>query len=520
MDAEQKLTKKSKCFVYFRRSQDREDRQYNSLEKQDRNTRQVVKDNKLEPLFLPPEERSAYKPGRPIFNDMLKRIENHEVRYIAVWHHSRLSRNAFDAGQVIQLMDDGHLLAIFTPGRIFRNTASDKAFLAFELTFAKKNNDDLSDQVRDSFVEKRLHGEYPGPAPLGYINAILGPKTRNIVPDPIKAAKVTECFEFASTGINTLDDTWKHAIDIGLVSRRGLDIGKQTVGDMLQRRLYTGVFKYGGEEWHQGTYEPLISVELFDKVQVAMGWAKTTNDKKPSATSGRFYPYKGLFLCGTCRFNVTAYTKSKKLASGTEAEYVFYTCTKKNKQLDCKEPQVASTELETDIKTSLADYEITESDALECKAWIQELFNSHIKKQNQHKPLWLLDQQKARTALDVLDDKLELGTITDERYKTRSEKHEETLARTKRLLEGSTSDAKAWLELSNEVFSRAVNIGEVFEEANDEERRELMKYVGPNWYLSNKKVALTVREPLNALRHNNENPNWRARPDSNRRSSP
>jgi len=63
----------------------------------------------------------------------------------------------------------------------------------------------------------------------------------------------------------------------------------------------------------------------------------------------------------------------------------------------------------------------------------------------------VLDQQKARTALDTLDEKLAVGTITDERYKARAEKHEETLARTKRLLEGSSSDAKAWLELSNEV---------------------------------------------------------------------
>ncbi len=516
MDTKQKLEKKPKCFVYFRRSQDREDRQYNSLEKQDRNTREVVKDNKLEPVFLPPEERSAYKPGRPIFNDMIQRIKNGEARYIAVWHHSRLSRNAFDAGQIIQLMDDGDLLAVYTPGRVFRNTASDKAFLAFELTFAKKNNDDLSDQVRDSFVEKRNHGEYPGPAPLGYVNAILGPKTRNISPDPQKSSLVVDCFEFAGTGLQTLDDVWKHAINIGLKSRKGLDIGKQTIGDMLQRRLYTGIFKYGGEEWHQGSYEPLISVELFDKVQLTMGWAKVTSQKKPSTTSGRFYPYKGLFLCATCLFNVTAYTKEKELASGAVAEYCFYTCTKKNKKLDCKEPQVASTELEQDIKANLTDYELTESDANECKTWIQELFNSHIKKQNQYKPLWLLDQQKARTALDVLDEKLEVGTITDERYKTRAEKHEETLARTERLISGASSDAEAWLELSNEVFSRAVNIGNVFENANDKERRELMKYVGSNWYLSNKKVALTVREPLNALRHNSENPNWRARPDLNR----
>ena len=514
-------TIKSKCFVYCRRSQDREDRQYNSLEKQDRNTRQVVEDNQLEAIFLPPEERSAYKPGRPIFNDMVGDIKAHKARYIAVWHHSRLSRNAFDAGQIIQLMDDGDLLAIYTPGKVFRNTSEDKAFLAFNLTFAKKNNDDLSDQVKDSFVEKRNHGEYPGPAPIGYKNAILGPKTRNIEPHPDKAPKVIECFEFASTGIHTLDDTWRHAIEIGLKSRKGRDISKQTLGDMLKRRTYTGVFQYGGgEEWHIGKYQPLISQETFDKVQVAMGWAKSHRDKKPSTTSGRFYAYKGLFLCGTCKFNVTAYTKSKKLASGIEAEYQFYTCTKKNKQLVCKEAQLASTVLEDDIKARLADYSLTEDDAIECKSWIQDLFNSHIKKQTQHRPMWLVDQQAAQTALNVLDEKLEAGTISDQRYKTRAEKHEETLARTKRLLDGSSSEAKAWLELSNEVFSRAVNIGEVFEQANDEERRELMKFVGSNWYLSNKKVTLTDREPLSALRHNNDNTIWRTRPDLNRRSPP
>jgi site-specific DNA recombinase len=392
-------------------------------------------------------------------------------------------------------------------------------FLALELDMAKKNNDDLSDQVRDSFIEKRSHGEYPGPAPLGYINAILGPKTRNIAPDPLKAPLVIECFKFASHDMHTLDDVWRYAVDIGLLSRNDKPISKQTLQDMLQRRAYTGVFKYGGEEWHKGTYEPLISVELFDKVQLAMGWAKSRSSQ-PSTTSGRFYPYKGLILCGACQFNITAYTKHKKLADGTHADYEFYTCTKKSKVVACKEPQVSAKELEASISTTLANYELSESDANECKIWLEQLFNSHVKKQNKHKPMWLLEQQKARAALDVLDEKLELGTITDARYKMRAEKHEATLARTARLLEGASSNAEAWLELSKEVFSSVVNIGEVFQSANDQERRELMKYIGSNWYLSNKKVVLSEREPLHLLRNVRNNHIWRARPDSNRRSPP
>jgi site-specific DNA recombinase len=500
---------KSKCFVYSRRSQDREDRQYNSLEKQERNTRQVVKDNGLTPIFLPPEERSAYKPGRPIFNDMVQRIKDQKVRYIAVWHHSRLSRNAFDAGQIIQLMDDGDLLAIYTPGKTFRNTADDKAFLGFNLTSAKKNNDDLSDQVRDSFVEKRNHGEYPGPAPLGYINSILGPKTRNITPDPEKATKVIECFKFASMGIYTLDDVWKYAVNIGLKSRKGNNISKQSLVDMLQRRVYTGVFKYGGDEWHQGTYERLISIDLYEKVQIAMGW-KRASTKLPATTSGRNYLYKGLFLCRTCRFNITAYTKIKKLASGQDKEYVFYTCTKKNKKIKCKEPQLSDKLLETEILTNMQGYEISEADGKECSYWLEQHYSEFIKERSRYKPLWLKDLRQAKSALDVLDGKLESGTISDERYKQRAAKHEFDIARTTQLLKAAGMDADRWLELSKETFSGVVNLGEVFQEANNQEKRQLMMFLGSNWYLCNKKVVLIPKKPLNLLSVSDRNPNWRS----------
>jgi hypothetical protein len=62
--------------------------------------------------------------------------------------------------------------------------------------------------------------------------------------------------------------------------------------------------------------------------------------------------------------------------------------------------------------------------------------------------------------------------------------------------------------------------GEVFKIANDEERRKLMIFLGSNWYLGNKKVTLTPRKPLDLLHSSNRNQDWRARPDSNRRSSP
>jgi site-specific DNA recombinase len=512
---------KSKCFVYLRRSQDREDRQQLSLEKQDNQVKEAIKEHKVSPIHLPAEEMSAKKPGRPIFNNMLDRIEAGEARYIVVWHLSRLSRNSVDGGKIIYMLDTGQLLGIITPTRVYRNTPDDKAFLAIELAFAKKNNDDLGVQVKESYVVKRQHGEYPGPAFLGYDNIIVRPGIRNIAPNSEEGPKLYDVFVYASSGMYTLDQVWQYARQVGLKAPRGDNgqlIAKTTLENAIRRRDYTGWFKRGGKEWVKGSYDALIDVDLFNKVQAAMGWANIR--KAAHSTSGRFYPYKGPLTCGTCKYNVTAYTKSKQLASGTTENYIFYTCSKKSKTMKCKEPQLANAELEAEIVARVSEFEIDSNGAQVCKDVVHDLFNDYKKHQNRYIEVWKQDQKEAKNALDLLDSKLEKGVMSDERYVARSARHEQTIARTKELLKDSDKDAERWLELADELFTSVTNIGDVFQEADDVDRHQLMLYLGLNWTLSNKKVALTPREPLSLLRHNSYESDWRARPDSNRRSPP
>lgn len=508
---------KAKTFVYLRRSQDREDRQSLSIEKQDTQVRQIIDRNSLLPVYLPAEDRSAKYPGRPIFNDMMDRIEAGEARYIAVWALSRLSRNPLDGGRVIHLLDIGKLLAIYTPSRVYRNTPDDKMVLAIELALAKKNNDDLSVQVKEGFATKRSRGQYPGPAFLGYTNAIIRPGERNIVPLDGEATKVVELFTLAATGQHTLHDLWEKAYEIGLRSKAGKRLSKQTLADLLHRRAYTGVFKYGGEDWELGTYEPLISVDLYNQVQVAMGWVKPI---KRAKTAKQNYPYKGVVVCENCGFNITAYTKPKTLATGLVEMYEYYVCTHKSKVKDCKEPQVSKQIIESEIHGRTSEYETTIDESTKCLEFVQQFYEEKVQQRNQYLPVWQADYDKATETIAYLDELLESRTISPERYKARVTEHEATRVRTKKLIDGASKDAELWLELASEVFSSVVNIGASFEKANDDERRQLMLTLGSNWTLGNKKVALTPREPLSLLHSATRNPNWRARPDLNRRSPP
>lgn len=51
------------------------------------------------------ESQIAKEPGRPIFNQMLDRLEKGEASGILAWHHDQLARNSIDGGKIIFLIN-------------------------------------------------------------------------------------------------------------------------------------------------------------------------------------------------------------------------------------------------------------------------------------------------------------------------------------------------------------------------------------------------------------------------------
>ncbi|KKR68595.1 MAG: Recombinase [Parcubacteria group bacterium GW2011_GWF2_40_69] len=115
-----------KFFLYARKSTDVEDKQVLSIDAQITELRAFAKNEKLEIVEEFVEKRTAKIPGRPIFGEMMRRIEKGEAAGILSWHPDRLARNSVDGGQIVYFLDIGNLASLKFPSHWFENTPQGK----------------------------------------------------------------------------------------------------------------------------------------------------------------------------------------------------------------------------------------------------------------------------------------------------------------------------------------------------------------------------------------------------------
>jgi len=89
----------------------------------------------------------------------------------------------------------------------------------------------------------------------------------------------------------------------------------------LRNHFYYGSFEYpkGGGKWYIGKHTPIITKDLFDKVQEKMLSYSLNNEPKEFA-------FTRLMTCTLCGSGITACEKFKKQQNGNVHRYVYYGC--------------------------------------------------------------------------------------------------------------------------------------------------------------------------------------------------
>jgi len=149
-------------------------------------------------------------------------------------------------------------------------SASGKLVEGILASIAEFYSANLSQEIRKGTLQKVKEGGWPRPAPVGYRNVRIPRGGRRgeaiIVPDEKQAPFVRQAFELYATGEWPLTRLHEEMTERGLRCRAGTILARSQLAKLLHNRVYLGKVVWRGVE-HEGTHEPLVSRELFDRVQ-------------------------------------------------------------------------------------------------------------------------------------------------------------------------------------------------------------------------------------------------------------
>ena len=330
-------------FLYARKSTDVEDKQVLSIEAQLTELRALAKQEELEVVEEFVEKKSAKMPGRPVFNDMMARIQKGEAQGIVCWKIDRLARNPVDGGQIQWLLQSNVISHIQTHDRAYY-PADNVLMMSVEFGMANQFIRDLSANTARGLRQKARRGEFPGTAPAGYLN---DPRTKTIVLNRKKWKVIRAAFELYAKGNSRLEDIGQFLYDNGVRSLFGNRIHNDRAKFILANPFYYGHFLYKGE-LYEGRHTPIVDKRLFDKVQKVM-----LERGHPQAATTESQVFCGVMKCGECGMAITAEVREKHQKNGNTHRYTYYRCTKKS-AARCSQPYIREEALAADVSDLLA----------------------------------------------------------------------------------------------------------------------------------------------------------------------
>ena len=474
-----------KYFLYARKSTDVEDKQVLSIDAQVTELRTFAKNEGLHIVDEFVEKQTAKVPGRPIFGEMMRRIEQGEANGIISWHPDRLARNSVDGGQIVYFLDIGHLASLKFPSHWFENTPQGKFTLSMAFVQSKYYVDSLSENTKRGLRQKVRMGIFPSQAPIGYLN---DPRTKTIVIEKKSAKVIRLAFEKYTQGDMRLEDVATFLAKNGIITRSGKRISKTRAAFILSNPFYVGLFKYGGEI-HEGAHEPIISKKLFDEAQ-AMLKQRGQPERKPKNEP---QPFCGLISCASCGMMITGEHKFKRQKNGNVHEYTYYRCTKKRKDMKCPESAVRENELNRQLSSLITSVSLPTD-------WAEELNRMAIAEYKNSAQSVSARVKEKEAKIQTISQKLQRlldGYLEQDIERTVYRQEKAKLLSQKKSLEGEISSlsrkANDWLEPLQEWLKTAQRLDAIASDADLFVKKVCAKEIfGSNLRLGGKVVAVAA----------------------------
>lgn len=509
--------------AYARKSSEQEERQALSIGSQTDWVGKIIQDynivlNKNEDILT--ETKSAKKSQtRPVFNQLIEDITKGKVQGIIAWQPDRLSRNAGDAGRLIDLFDEGKLKLIITNTQTFRNTPSDKFFFGMLCSQAKMENDHKSENVKRGLNKKAQMGYPPHMAKIGFLDDPAGQKgLKEWTIDPLRFPLIKKLLELYLTGRYSVPKLWlvaRNELKLTTMPRKregGKLISRSQMYTILQDPTYAGFFYHGDTQYKLNEkLSRAITEEQYWTIQRMLG---SKGKPKPQKYPGLYNyfmrdrnggsttaDHKQQLICSKCKKKF-AYLNRKncpqcdtpiqKMSSPVYLYYVYY-----QSLAERKTPGLKALSLEEkQIDKFLSGYfKKNLAISKELSAWCikhvgeiadKELENATERLKSHEEWIKALEQQLDR----LLDMRLARSNISPEEADMFSRKEEKIKAELSALKAQKGQESDDWLPKKEKQFNLAQEVVSIFEGNNREDKKDALSTFGANLTLNGKKVSI------------------------------
>jgi site-specific DNA recombinase len=430
---------------------------------------------------------SAATTNRPQLQAMLGycRDNANKVGAIVVYNLSRFARNTSDHLAVrLKLSEYGaSLRSVCEP---IEETSTGKFFETVMAAVAELDNNMRSDRTVAGMKMAVEKGRWPFMATIGYRRTRNDKGEATLVHDPQRAPLIRHAFELYATGHFTKQQVLKKVTVMGLRTIHGKRVAITTFVRVLSNPIYTG--KLDVRAWGQkvnGNFAPIISEELFDRVQlVAQG--RKSNTPATHLRDNVMFPLRGSFRCECCGSLLTGYN-----AKGRTKHYAYYACYNSK---CASRTSVKKEALEADFEAYLEQWQP--------RPGFVRLFREKVlNKWQQKRDVAMLGATGNQAVVDETEDKLnrlddlfiDQQAITKDVYAARRAKLEEQLVAAKVALHDCQTDELDIEAALNFACFIMTNAKSLYTQLSVEQKRRLLAVLSPcGFTLDEKKGFRTV----------------------------
>lgn len=480
-------TKKTRDLIigYGRKSKEDKGRNNISISTQQELCKKYADDRGCKFIYFSDVNKTGDNLNRPEFQKMLEYVKKYRDRIycIVTYRIDRPTRNIQDYYSIILPFLQRNNVTIACINEGFDDILKlEPIILAMYLGMAAQELKNIKTRAKSTVEYRARNGYTLGKQPVGYLKKNTKGGTIRI--DNDKKHYIKQAFELYATGIFSLDGVGRELAKYGFVNKLGKPYPKKRIEDILKNPVYMGKIPHDGE-LYEGKHEPIVSEELFYRVQLRF---EDTGCRRPK---GDVKTYTGFIKCAKCGCAYTGLVKHGAHNSGT---YTYYRCSNYNK-VHTKEHNISEHIIDEAMQEVLESFNLSDEQLKRVK---KSIFTAVTELQTyEHQSIKELQQQydkltdtmanavkqKLTAELDIDDD-----TYNELMKKWQDEKRE--IGNKITNLSESTKDTMTRMKILADFASR---VPELYLKATLEEKRMILTTIAESIVIDDEAQTVIVK---------------------------